>query len=140
MKKLLTLVLLTMALATPTLAETGATDSPIFTLNTAELSGVQDQAQVPTTHRLAPCYPNPFNPSTTIEYYLATPGQVELVIYDLKGRQVQTLVSGEELTAGSHEAIWRGRDKAGHSVAGGVYLCRLKIDGITFNQRMTLLK
>ena len=53
---------------------------------------------------------------------------------------MRSLVSSEELAAGTHEAVWRGRNDAGHSVAGGVYLCRLKIGGLTLNQRMTLIK
>lgn len=139
MRILLIIGLIMLSLATAH-AETGVGDSPVFSLNTADLSGVDEQAQLPAVHRLAPCYPNPFNPSTTIEYYLARPGQVDLSIYDLKGRLVRALVSGESTEAGAHEAVWRGRDEAGHSVAGGVYLCRLKIDGFTFNQRMTLIK
>ena len=139
MKVLFTLALLGLCL-TSARADTGVADSPVFALNTSELSGVQDETQLPAVHRLAPCYPNPFNPSTTIEFYLAAPGQVELAIYDLKGRQIKVLVSGEELAAGPNETTWRGRDEAGHAVAGGVYLCRLKIGDVTFNQRMTLIK
>ena len=131
---------LVLTMAGPSSAETGQAISNTFSLNTGALIGVEDDGAVPSVHHLAQCYPNPFNPSTTIKYSLANSGKVHLTIYDLKGRLVRSLIPGLETEAGPHEALWRGRNDAGRSMAGGVYLCRMKIDGLTFNQRMTLIK
>ncbi len=69
------------------------------------------QATVP---RLYPNHPNPFNPRTTIRFDLPAAGQVRLVVYDLAGRLVRVLVEGE-VSAGSHEAVWDGRDATGRA-------------------------
>jgi len=121
-------------------AETGAADSAVFSMDTTQVSAVGDEGLPPVVNGLAPCYPNPFNPSTTIRFNLAKAGKVHLAVYDLRGRLVRTLVPSVGLTAGQHEVSWRGRDDAGRMVSGGVYLCRLKIDTSIFHQRMTLIK
>jgi len=83
--------------------------------------------------------PNPFNPSTLIEYSLATAGPVRLVVLDAQGRRVCTLVDALE-SAGVHAARWDGRDQAGNRVASGVYLYRLETEGRTATRKMLLLK
>ncbi len=70
-------------------------------------------------------YPNPFNPSTTIEYSMPQQSEVSLMIYDILGRQVQTLVS-TNLSAGGYNVIWDGKDLSGKQVAGGMYFARLQ--------------
>lgn len=82
-------------------------------------------ANFPSAHTLAQNYPNPFNPSTTINYSLASDSQVEIDVYDLKGRRVQELHQGLTL-AGYHTLEWNGQDELGNSVPAGVYFCRLK--------------
>jgi hypothetical protein len=89
---------------------------------------------------LAPNAPNPFNPSTTLEYGLSSPGPVRMVIYDGRGRRVRTLVSENWVTAGAYRAIWNGTDDSGATVASGVYFARLELGGRTLQRRMTLLK
>jgi hypothetical protein len=84
-------------------------------------------------------YPNPFNPATTISYQLATPGDVELAIYDVAGRRVRTLVRGFQ-RAGEHKVVWDGRDDLGHTAASGLYLCRLKVGEQVQMQRMVFIK
>jgi len=74
---------------------------------------------------LFPAYPNPFNPSTIIDYDLPERVDVSLVIYDVTGRQVQTLVSRAH-QAGTYEASWDGTDKHGYQVAAGMYFARLQ--------------
>ena len=133
--------LLSLILVAPVaLAETGVADSNIFTLNTAYLTGVEDVSQLPAVTGLNNCYPNPFNPMTTLEFSLAKNSRVDLAVYDLKGRLVHHLIKGEAMTAGVHDATWRGRNQSGAEVAGGVYLFRLKIGTAVFNQRVTLIK
>jgi hypothetical protein len=121
-------------------AETGYQDSGIFSINTSVLSPVQEISVVPLLNALSPCHPNPFNPRTTIKYRLAKAARAHLAVFDLKGRLVRTLQMGELLSAGSYEAVWNGRDNAGQSVAGGVYLYRLEAGDYSSSQRMTLIK
>ncbi len=89
---------------------------------------------------LHPCWPNPFNPTTTIAYELPAPATVTLAVYDAAGRRVRTLVAGEFVAAGHHEVAWDGRDAGGRLAAAGVYLCRLRAGAAVRTQRMTLLK
>ncbi len=84
--------------------------------------------------------PNPFNPRTVIRYDLPQPARVDLRIYDLAGRLVRTLVNGETLAAGSHEAAWNGRDDSGRPLPAGTYICRLKVPALVATERLTLVK
>ena len=83
--------------------------------------------------------PNPFNPSTTINYVLQHEDWVKLEVFDLRGRPVVELVNRYVLP-GEHVVTWRGVDRAGAPVASGLYFCRLVVDGVAQVQGMTLLK
>jgi hypothetical protein len=83
--------------------------------------------------------PNPFRPSTTIRYALAQAGEVELVIYNVAGARVRTLVSGQQ-PAGRRYAIWDGRDEAGRRVGDGVYFYSLRSGKLEASRKMLLLK
>ncbi len=84
-------------------------------------------------------YPNPFNPVTHVRFEIARDGPVELVVYGLDGRRVATLVH-EQRPAGSHVVTWNGRDDHGRTLASGVYVCRLRADGLSAATRLTLVK
>ncbi|MCF7797782.1 MAG: T9SS type A sorting domain-containing protein [Lentisphaeria bacterium] len=86
-----------------------------------DLSGVT----IPDSYALYDCYPNPFNPSTTIRYDLPQDTRVALVIYDVLGREIRQLVVGHE-NAGEKTVIWDGRDNFGHTVPSGLYVYRLQ--------------
>jgi hypothetical protein len=76
-------------------------------------------------------HPNPFNPSTTISFMLPEPAtQVKVNIYNLKGQKIRTL-SRNSLQQGEHNLVWNGKDDKDNSVASGVYLYRLQVDGQT---------
>jgi hypothetical protein len=98
-----------------------------------------DAADLPAVTRLREAYPNPFNPVTTIRYDLSRDGHVTLEVFDLAGRLVDRLVN-EVLTAGSHEAVWRGTNRDGRNRAAGVYFLRLKTVEARDTQRVTLVK
>lgn len=83
--------------------------------------------------------PNPFNPTTELRFELAQGGPVQLEIYDLGGRMVNSLLQGL-LPAGTHAVAWDGRSSAGNAVPSGVYLARLVASGEQRLHRMTLLK
>ncbi len=95
--------------------------------------------RLPTHFALRQNYPNPFNPSTTIEYVLPGAAKVRLVIYNLLGRRVTTLVDGRQ-PSGRHRVVWDGNNASGEPVASGVYLYRLTADDFTASKKMILLK
>jgi hypothetical protein len=88
---------------------------------------------------LAQNAPNPFNPLTTIRYTLGAPADVRLVIYDVTGREVRSLVDGRR-GAGEHAAVWDGRDGDGARVGSGIYFYRMEAAGMIAVQKMVLLK
>lgn len=107
------------------------------TLVVGSASGVP--AAVPVALRLYPSQPNPFNPMTTIRFDLPVAGLVRLAIYDVAGRRVRMLAESN-LPAGSHHAIWDGRDGSGRSVASGSYVARLEFCGKVETVRMGLVR
>ncbi len=102
-------------------------------------TGIQVEESAPIRPTLAQNYPNPFNPTTAIPYALAREGEARLVIYDVAGREVRELVSGSQV-AGSHEAIWDGRDDAGRPLASGTYFYRLETPEVEATRSMVLVK
>lgn len=84
-------------------------------------------------------YPNPFNPTATVDFSIPTPGFVELHIYDVSGHRVQTLVNGPK-SAGEHTVSWNSRDGAGSPVASGIYFVRLTHGGTSHTQKIVLMK
>jgi len=107
------------------------------TLSGQSVSAVEDLP--PAKHCLKQIYPNPFNPSTTIGFAVAEPSQVSLIIYDLKGRKVRTLVQ-EGYSVGWFETVWNGRDDRGQTIGSGVYFCRLSIGKFKEVKKITLLQ
>ncbi|MFH1372277.1 MAG: PQQ-binding-like beta-propeller repeat protein [bacterium] len=96
-------------------------------------------SELPQDFELHQNYPNPFNPVTQIEYSLPIRSHVKLVVHNLLGQTVRTLVN-EPRQAGTHTATWNGTDEHGHPVSSGVYLYRLKADNFTTSKKMLLLK
>ena len=84
-------------------------------------------------------YPNPFNPQTTLSYVLPEEATVSLVVYDMLGKQVQTVVSRTQ-NAGTHTAKWNGMDMLGRPVSGGVYLYQIRAAEFSQTRKMLLLK
>ncbi len=95
---------------------------------------VEDYLPKPIYIELLQNYPNPFNASTTIEFTLPEESEVELVVYDLLGRKVATLIEGTK-PAGIHSIIWDAED-----VQSGVYFARLESKDKVRNMKMVLLK
>jgi len=89
--------------------------------------------------RVFPNYPNPFNPSTTIEFVNPASGLVELTIYDVQGRLVRTLLSGD-LPAGPGRAVWDGTGDNGGNASSGAYFYVLKTRKGTDRGKMVILK
>lgn len=84
-------------------------------------------------------YPNPFNPSTTIEYALPAAGYARLELFNARGERVAVLVDGQ-LPAGAGNVVWNGTDAHGRSVASGVYFAQFVTESGVARQRLVLLK
>jgi len=84
-------------------------------------------------------YPNPFNPSTTISYKLDKPANVRLVVYDVAGRLINTLLSQFQ-NEGRHSVQWNASDDPGSRLASGMYFARLQVDGQVSVKKMILAK
>ncbi len=84
-------------------------------------------------------YPNPFNPKTEIHFVLSGPAAVELTIHDLQGRLLRRLASAQ-FSAGAHGVSWVGDDIKGSTMASGIYLARITVDGASSGILLTLLK
>lgn len=89
---------------------------------------------IPLKYDLSQNYPNPFNPTTTIRFEIANPGNVELVIYNVLGQKVQTLIN-EHRNSGSYELKLNGND-----LASGMYIYQLKSGDFISSKKMLMIK
>jgi hypothetical protein len=96
-------------------------------------------ALLPSHYALAQNYPNPFNPETTIRYELPVATDVKLVLRNLLGKHVRTLVSGFK-EAGVYVEQWDGRDNDGMALPSGTYFYTLKTDAFEDTKRLILLR
>jgi flagellar hook assembly protein FlgD len=94
---------------------------------------------IPVMYELSQNYPNPFNPSTTIAVDVPRNGNVRVVVYNLIGEIVATLMDGT-FAPGRYEVTWSGRDDAGLQVASGMYMYRMEAGTMNIAKKMMLLK
>lgn len=128
------------------------TDSIVMKLNTDQvtlrmlestITGIVEiplNIITPDDYLLEQNYPNPFNPSTSIRFSLPIQKKISIVIYDMLGNEVRTLVDNQELEKGSYEVTWDGTNNFGSSVASGQYIYTLKYGNFSKSLKMTLLK
>jgi hypothetical protein len=115
---------------------TGYTDVGV---TATPVTGTAVNSSQPARFALAQNAPNPFNPTTTINFSLAQTGDASLVIYGPTGQVVRTLVSGS-MAQGTHSITWDGKDNFGRPVASGVYIYRLASGDNVAHKRMTLVR
>jgi len=84
-------------------------------------------------------YPNPFNPTTVIKFYLPEAGNVELKILDILGREIRLLIN-EYKTAGSHTAFWDSKDNFDSEVSSGIYFYNIRVLDNSVTKKMLLLR
>lgn len=84
-------------------------------------------------------YPNPFNPETAIKYTIAQNGKVSVKVFSISGTEIATLVN-QDMSAGSYEVKWNGKDNAGVSVPSGVYFVKLTSGTFVQTKKMMFLK
>ena len=97
------------------------------------------EESLPDAFSLSDNYPNPFNPSTTIEYSVPSRSQVRLSIFNVVGQKIRTLVDAPRV-AGTYSISWDGKTDAGTTSATGVYFYRLEVDHRAEAKKMLLLK
>ena len=93
----------------------------------------------PLIYSIQQNYPNPANPTTTIEFTLPESGEVSLVIYNLRGQVIKTLINGS-IQAGVHYVVWDGKDTFGNNIPSGLYIYRLKAGRRIFTRKLTLME
>jgi hypothetical protein len=108
---------------------------------TYTLSGVETVDGVPAASRakLARIFPNPFNPSATIEFSVPANGPASIVMYDVQGRKVATVLR-ETMAAGVYRVRWNGKSDEGRELSSGVYFARLEAAGGRDTARLMMLK
>ena len=89
--------------------------------------------------RLEENFPNPFNPETVIRYSVPKSGNVSVVVFNLNGQHVKTLVSAS-VAAGTYRVTWHGDDDYGNMVPSGVYVYRLEANGFVQTRKMVLVR
>ena len=98
-----------------------------------------DPDVVPSQYALHANYPNPFYPRTNIKYDLPEVSDVQLMIYNILGQQVKTLVSQRQFT-GFKSVVWNGTSDRGKPVSAGVYLYQIHAKGFSQTRKMILLE
>ncbi|MBK7254389.1 MAG: T9SS type A sorting domain-containing protein [Ignavibacteria bacterium] len=108
-------------------------------LNT--IIGINSNEQLSASdYKLEQNFPNPFNPETTIKYSVSRKSFVQIKVYDISGRLINSLVA-KELSAGSYSAVWNGKDITGNNVSSGIYFYNMTIDGVkSVSRKMLLIK
>ena len=91
-------------------------------------------ASLPESYLILSAYPNPMNPETNLSFNQPSAAEVSLVIYDVRGREVSSLVSGH-LSSGQHEIIWNAS-----GMSSGIYFARLQAGRENAVQKLLLLK
>ncbi len=112
--------------------------SGAFTIQSSA-TGIKNETNVASEFSLSPNYPNPFNASTLIHYFLPKSENVRLQIFTLDGRQVVTLTNNVQ-TSGEHSIRWNGKNIHGVDVSSGIYLLRISAGRHSQTQRMILLR
>ncbi len=107
--------------------------SAVYLFRTVQVAGVEEEV-MPVTYALEQNYPNPFNPTTTIAFQVPASGRVTIIVYDLLGREVETIVD-EQFSAGRYRISWRAGNRS-----SGVYFLRMTAGGFTAVKRMVLIK
>ena len=101
--------------------------------------GIEDVSALPKEFALHQNYPNPFNPITTIKYELPKESLVKIIVFDLMGKEVRTLVSQKQ-NAGYQTVIWNATDNYGRKVSSGYYIYIMQAESFHKTQKMILLK
>lgn len=104
-----------------------------------DVTGVDEQNTIPTEYYMSQNYPNPFNPTTNIKFGLPNNANVKIVIYNILGQEIKTLIN-KELNAGTYNLVWNGTNEAGIKVPSGAYLYRITAGNFVDTKKLMLIK
>ena len=128
-------------------AEDGSADSfndPPFASSsynfhyTVDPTGTSGLVIPDSKHRLSN-FPNPFNPSTTIDFSISQKSKVEISIYNITGQKVRKLVD-DQFSEGRYSVVWNGEDNSGKPVSSGIYLYKMQTENFVSTRKMILMK
>jgi hypothetical protein len=115
----------------------GTYSNNIWKRSYQDLIGIQKLSEaVPSAYSLSQNYPNPFNPMTNVKFSIVKSGNVKMIVYDIMGREIQTLVN-ERLQAGTYETAF---DANRNVLTSGIYFCTFSTEGFSKTIKMTLVK
>ena len=103
------------------------------------VSAASENISMPNQFKVYDAYPNPFNPVTTLRYQLPEENLVSVIIYDMAGKEVKTLIYQQQ-TAGVHGIQWNGTNNLGNTVSAGIYLYQVHSGVYNQTNKMILLK
>lgn len=115
---------------------------PLEAINNIQFEGLDSIApteDISHIFNLLKNYPNPFNPTTTIEFNLNSDTKCDVMIFNIKGEKIRTLFSGNT-EKGKKSFLWNGTDQKGVKVASGIYFCKIKAENKTQTKKMLLVK
>jgi hypothetical protein len=117
--------------------QTGTYQNPIL-LNMAQ-TDVTDMVGPEFINDMRPAFPNPFNPTTNINFSLSAEQNVTISVFNIKGQKVKTLIN-DVLEMGHHNVVWNGDNSIGNSVGSGVYFIRMQTNGYEKVEKVVLMK
>jgi len=97
-------------------------------------SAPYDDSPLPLTTRLLSCSPNPFNAKTTIAFDLEKPARVQITLFDLQGRKLQTILD-RKFAGGHHRTTW-----SAFNLVSGMYFLIMDVEGCSFRQRVVIIE
>lgn len=98
-----------------------------------------DQFNIPDDFHLAQNFPNPFNPSTRIEFSIPVTAHVTISIFNILGQETATIID-EIKPAGNYSIVWNGSDSYGQKVSSGIYIYRISADDYSESKKMALVQ
>jgi len=119
-------------------------DDPTMSVFPVGLTGIAQPVDIgndviPVVTALKGNFPNPFNPTTSINFSIKEPAQVKIDVYNMLGQKVKTLVNGYVGT-GNHSVVWNGVDDRNRNVASGIYFYRMQAGKYTSTKKMIMMK
>ena len=117
----------------------GGLDTGLVVIQVGPATSVYEESRVPASFALHQNHPNPFNPETTIRYDLPEHVTVKLIVYDMLGNEIITLVNNHQ-EAGYHSVIWDGRSAAGMMMPSGIYIIRIVTKTFVKSHKMLLVR
>lgn len=111
----------------------------VFDILVDDNVGIKKSDELPSSFYVYNNYPNPYNPTTQIDYNLLEDKYVNVIIYNVKGKRVKTLVNKIQ-TLGFHSLRWDARNDIGEKVSAGVYIYKIQTEKYTATKKMVLLK